>query len=212
MSLFLSPDDGATLIEVTRGEDLLYTQLADNSYSVVPLFPTADYQYIGTLAILDADTRELNATTTTGTFSFDSHLKFERTDLDYTVWMETERTVSEYSMFQECMGRTDVTPPAAWTTPDPLVPIRVDDEAGTLYIGSDAYTGGGGSYQRVTDAAFGQFQQVITETVTMTADNAITFEFHAIADERDDCEMIYEATLVPFDGDYAALMAAASHG
>jgi hypothetical protein len=203
MVLFLTLDEGDTLIEVAAGEDLIYTRVDDQSYSVAPLIPTDAYEYEGTLTVVDADTRQLAAVTTTGSFTFESNLEFTRTDLTYEVWSETERTVSEYSLFQECMGRTNVTPGEAWTTPDPLVPIRVDDEA--LYIGSKAYPGGGGSYELVSEAQFGQFPEVITETITV-AEDAITYNYHAIADERDDCEMIYEAALVPFDGDYEALL------
>jgi hypothetical protein len=47
--------------------------------------------------------------------------------------------------------------------------------------------------------------QVITETITVS-DDSIAYNYHAIADERDDCEMIYEAALVPFDGDFESLL------
>jgi hypothetical protein len=111
-------------------------------------------------------------------------------------------------MFADCMGRTGVEPPGAFANPDPILPIRIDDEAGQLYIGDTVLTGGDGTYERTEEGEFGQFTQVITQTAVVSEGN-ISFSYYAVADGRDDCELRYDTTFVPFDGDYDALFAGA---
>ena len=173
------------------------------------MIPTDVYDFEATLEIIDEDTRQVASVTTSGAMTFESNLLFERSDLEFGVWVEGERNLSEYSMFAECMGRVGVEPPGAFAEPDPILPIRVDDEAGTLTIGNTMLTGEGGEYELVEEGEFGQFTQVITQKASVSED-AITFTYHAVADERDDCELHYETTFTPFDGDYEALMARAA--
>ncbi|RMF77211.1 MAG: hypothetical protein D6737_18445 [Chloroflexi bacterium] len=203
--VFLSPDDGATLIEVARGADVVYTLSDDGLYSGATLVPAA-VDFAATLEVIDEDTRQVMSVTRTGALTFETNLQYDRSDVAFGVWVEGERDLMEYTMFAECLGREDGSPPSAFATPDPILPIAIDDEAGTLTIGGDlVLSGGGGVYERVDEAPFGQFTQVITQTATVS-DDSIAFTYHAIADGRDDCEVRYETTFVPFDADYEALL------
>jgi hypothetical protein len=206
--VFLTLDDGDTLIEVAAGEDVIYTKGEDGLYSGAPLIPTDRYEFEATLEVVDDDTYQVASAIKTGSLTFESNLLFERSDLEFGVWVEGERNLTEYSMFAECMGRVGVEPPGAFAEPDPILLIRVDDEAGTLTIGNTVLAGGGGAYELVEEGEFGQFTQVVTQTASVS-EASIAFTYHAIADERDDCELHYETTFTPFDGDFEALMARA---
>lgn len=205
--LFVPIDEDGTLIMVEDGLDVLYTPLDEMSYSGAMLIPTDLFTYEATLTLMDEERRESTSTTTTSFSNSTRTLIYLRGDQEFEIWSEVERTVIEYSMFQECMGVANLRLGSTWTDTDPLLPLQLDEEAGSLMIGRRVFEGAGGSFERVQEAPFGQFTQVITETATLN-DAELLLRYHAIADERDDCEMIYEARYLPFDGDYAALFAA----
>lgn len=202
--VFLNLDDGDTLVEVARGVDMIYQRGDDGSYSGAPLIPTDIFTYEITLELIDDAARQVASSVSDGSYTYESNLRYERLDVSYTVWTEVERNIIEFTMIGECLGLVDAVPGSAWTRLDLLTPIRIDEEAGILYMGGEAYSGGDGVYELVEEGPFGQFMQVTTRTVTV-AEDSIAYRHHSIADERDDCEMIYESSFVPFDGDAESL-------
>lgn len=205
--LFITIDEDGTLIEVEDGLDVLYTPIDETSYSGAMLIPTDLFTFEAALTLMDEERREVVSTTTTSFSHSTRTLIYLRGEQEFEVWSEVERTVIEYSLFQECMGVSNLRLGSTWTATDPLLPLRLDEESGSLVIGRRTFAGADGSFERVQEAPFGQFTQVITETATLS-DAELLLRYHAITDERDDCEMIYEARYAPFDGDYAALFAA----
>lgn len=198
--VFLQVDDD-TLLEVWSGADVVYTLEADGSYSGTSLLPD-DYEFLATLTFIDEDTIETYSEINAGFFTSTRNLLYQRTDMLVGVWIEAERDLQEYSMFGECMGRVDTSPPRAFSEPDPILTIHIDEEAGELVIGKHVLTGSG-TYELEEESEFGQFIQVVTQTAVVTEDT-IDFTYHAIADGRDDCELIYETQYLPFDADYEA--------
>lgn len=206
--IFLELDDGETLIEVTDGPDIVYTRTDDTTYAGSLLVPTDSYGFEATLTLIDDDTREITSATETSYSTYESNFRYVRTDREYGVWVEGERTLEEYSLFAECLGRTDVSPPDAWVTPDPILPIALQDDEAVLLLGDTELSGTGGTYIYEEAGTFGQFPAVTTQTATV-ADNVITFDYYRIADERDDCELRYTTTYYPFNGDYELLFSRA---
>lgn len=203
--VFLESDDGATLYEIEAGVDTIYTRNTDGSYSAAPLMPTDAYELTATLVNVNDDTRRVHALLNYGNFASERNLDYLRTEIVYELWVEQERELTEYSMFGECLGLVDATPPRTYARPDPIVPIRFDEEEGTLYLGNLMLSGGPVTYMREEEDTFGIFGRVTTETA-IVSEGRIEWTFHSIADERDDCELRFNATYVYFDGDYAALM------
>ncbi|RMG80792.1 MAG: hypothetical protein D6712_17435 [Chloroflexi bacterium] len=203
--LFVPLDEGALLLEVAAGEDVLYSWDEElEAYHGAPFIPDDAYDFESTLVALDDDTYESTSVTKAGALTFERVVTFERTELEYELWTEVERDLTEYTMFGECLGAAATTPPKAWATPDPILPVRIDDEEGVLYLGNTVLGGGAGEYILEEEAEFGTGLQQITQVATVTED-AITLEYYAVVDGRDDCELRFTATYAPFDGDFEAL-------
>jgi len=199
---FFFLDDG-TIMEAGFGADVVYTPSDDGTHGGAPLVPSG-FEFSATLELVDDETIVVTWETTSGIFSTESHITYTVTDLEAGIWIENPREVIEFSKFAECMGRLDAQPPGAFTDSDPILPLVIDEEAGELWRGPHILTGGGGSYALETVGEFGDLADITTQTATV-ADDTITFRYHSIAGERDDCEMIYESTYSRFDGDFDAL-------
>ena len=207
---FLSLDEGETLIAVWAGPDIVYTRNEEGVYTGVTLIPES-YEFEATLEVIDEETMEGTSVLTTGAFESESAYRYvlgEDTET-LAVYTEGERTIEEYSQFQECMGRTNVEPGSAWTTPDLLIPIIADPEDNLIIWDQRTFAEGAGGLENVETTEFGTLENVTTRTLTSAGDESFVFRYHAIAGERDDCEMIYESTLTPFDGDFEVLFARA---
>ena len=207
---FLSLDDGETLIAVWAGVDIVYTLTEDGTYMGATLIPEP-YEYEATLEIIDEATMQSASTLNTGAFTSESAYRYElQEDAPVArIYTEGERTIEEYSQFQECMGRTNVEPGSAWTTPDLLVPLIIDPESSTILWDQRTFAEGAGGLENVETTEFGTLENVTTRTLTSGGDESFAFRYAAIAGERDDCEMIYESNLTPFDGDFETLFARA---
>ena len=195
--------DADTLLEVARGADVVYTRNEDGTYSGATLLPVP-YEFSSTLTIIDEDTYEVFSSVTSGTFTSETDLRYERQDFNLSVWVEPERDLQEFSLFQECMGRVDVSPPTAFSDPDPILPIVFDDELGVMRLGDTLLIGGGDAYELEEERPFGQFMQIIVQSA-MVSEDVIDFEYNSIADGRDDCELRYQTQYILFDMDYEAL-------
>ncbi len=206
--LFIPLADDTRLIEVSTGQEVVYERQASGTYKGSVLVPGA-FTFSAELKIVDDKTRTVTSKTTTGAITLTSNLIYNLLEDKYFLMMEGDRKISEYSMFQECLGRKNVTPGAAWTTPDLLIPVRIDKEADVLYLGSKAFPAKAGGYELRTEQKFGTGTQVTTQTLTAATDGSFALRYHGIVDKRDDCEMIYESVLKPFDGDFDALFARA---
>jgi len=191
--------DEETILEVWTGADVIYTLQDDGTYSGANLLPVG-YDFSATLTIIDEDTYETFSEISSGTFTTETNLLYERTEIEIGVWIEPERDLQEFSLFGDCMGRVDVSPPLAFSQPDPILTILIDEDAGELVLGENVLTGSG-TYELEEEDTFGQFARVTTQTAVVSED-AIDFSFYSIADSRDDCELIYETQFLPFDGDY----------
>ncbi len=197
---FLELEDGS-LLEVWSGEDVLYSPNDDGTYSGATLYP-AEYEFEATLTIIDEDTIETMSVIDTGTFTIETNLSYERTDFDIGIYTEFERDLQEYSLFGECMGRIDNSPPLAFAQPDPILVILIDEDAGEMIIGEHMLVGDGTTFELEEEGMFGQFEQITTQ-IAIVSEDAIDFTYYSIADNRDDCELRYETQYVPFDGDFA---------
>jgi hypothetical protein len=169
---------------------------------------SAVYEFSATLEIVDDNTMQSESLTETSNFTSEASLLYERIEGTLSLFVEGEREIVEFSQFQECLGRTGGEVGGAWTRSDLLVPIQITENA--LMWDQLTFEGGGGVYINVRTEEFGSFENVITQTFTGTAESGFEFSYHAIADGRDDCEMIYNSSYSPFDGDFEAIFAIAA--
>lgn len=197
----LELDEGNTLLIVWAGPDILYELQEDGTYSGHELVDATTYEFSATLEVLDDDTMTSYSVTETERFTFETTIIYERTDAELMVYTELDRTVIEYTQFTDCLGASGEVG-RAWITSDLLVPFQISEDS--LIWNEQVFTGGGGSYVSERTQPFASFENFITQTFTGTADG-FDYEYHAIANERDDCEMIYESSYVPFDHDFEAL-------
>lgn len=205
--VFITLNEGETLIEVWSGVDIVYTPGDDGLYSGATIIDE-NYEFMATLEILDENTMHAESMTLYGTQEFSSSLRYERLeDVEAAVYTESERNIIEYTQFAECLGRVGVEAGRAWTLPELLVPVQLGEDS--IIFASKEFVNVGGAYEIVWTQEFGQFENEIAETFTRLADDVLTYRYHAIAGGRDDCEMIYESTFTPFDGDFEALFARA---
>ncbi|MCI0711408.1 MAG: hypothetical protein L0154_14740 [Chloroflexi bacterium] len=203
--VFITLDDGETLIEVWSGVDVIYTLGDDGLYSGATIIEES-YTFAATLEILDENTMHAESMSLYGTQEFSSSLLYERLeDVEATVYTESERDIIEYTQFAECLGRVGVEVGRAWTLPELLVPVQVGEDS-IIFAGKE-FVDVGGAYEIVWTQEFGQFENEITETFTPLDEDTLAYRYHATAGGRDDCEMIYESTFIPFDGDFEALFA-----
>lgn len=203
--VFLASDDATTLLEVAYGADVLWTRQGDGTYSGTSLVPTDAYEFTATLEVVDADTMQAMSLLNYGNFASELHLEFRRSDFEAEVWVEARRDLTEYTLFGPCLGLESTSPPGAYANPDPIVAVWLDEDAGELVIGENVYLGGGGTFSRETLGTFGTFEQVTTETV-LVSEGQLDLDFYSVAGERDDCELRFTSTYIPYDGDMAALM------
>ncbi len=204
-TVFLDLDDGETILVIGTGADIVYTRQTDGTYAGAPLVPSDAYDLESVLEIIDEDTRQTNSITTTTAFTSERSLLYSRSDTEFSIWVEGDRSLTEYSMFAECLGLTSATPPGVFATADPIVPVRIDEDAGLLWIGRWQLVGSG-TYTREIEEPFSQFTRVTTE-IANVSDGMIDYSYHSIAGERDDCELRYTSVYTPFDGDLGALLA-----
>lgn len=197
-------EDGAAILEVGTGADVVYTRQDDGTYAGAPLVPTDSYELEASLAIVDENTRQINSITTSRAFTSERSLLLERSDVNFSIWVEGDRNLTEFSMFAECMGLMDAIPPRIFAVADPIVPVRLDEDAGILWIGWWQLEGSG-TYTREIEEPFGQFTRVTTETA-IVSDDLIQYSYHSIGDGRDDCEVSYTSEYTPFDGDLDTLL------
>lgn len=203
--LMFELNEGATLLIVWTGSDILYTLQDDGTFSGTELVPRSTYTFTATLEMVDEDTFMSYSVTETERFTSETTIIYERTENEYALYTELERTIVEYSQFTDCLGREgDVG--GAWTRSDLLVPIQIGED--TLVWNQLVFEGGADSFINERTQPFGGFENMITQTFTGT-EEGFEFSYHAIADGRDDCEMIYESSYAPFDGDFDALYARA---
>jgi hypothetical protein len=201
--VFMSLDDGATLIEVWSGPDIIYTLEDEGLYSGTTLIDES-YEFTSTLEVVDENTMHVESVSVYDSREYQSSLIYERLeDVDAAVYTESERDIIEYTQFGECLGRTDTSVGRAWIVPELLVPIQLEEE--NLIFNSMEFENVGGLFESVRTTEFGSFENVITETFNPTVDDSLDYRYHATAGGRDDCETIYESTFTPFDGDFEAL-------
>ena len=206
----ISLDDGETLLIIWAGSDIIYTRQDDGTYSGAELVAGGGYEFEATLEIIDDNTMQSDSVVQTGSFTSETTLRYalvEDEDIAAQLYVEGEREIVEFSQFQECLGRTDVTVGRAWTRSDLLVPMRFTDDG--LIWNEMVFEGGGGVYINERTEEFSSFENLITQTFTATGEGNFDYNSHAIADGRDDCEMIYNSSYAPFDGDFEAIFAMA---
>ena len=201
---FLFMDDGATILEAGFGTDVLYQLGEDGIYAGQTFVPSA-FEFSATLEIIDDETIQVSSETTSGTFTTSSDITYTLSDIEAHIWVENPREVIEFSKFGECMGRDLPEPPGAFADADPILPIIIDDEVGELRLGPHVLLGDGNTFELEVEGQFGQFTDVTSRTA-IVGDETIDFSYYSIADERDDCEMIYESSYALYDGDFEAMM------
>jgi hypothetical protein len=201
-------DDGDTLVGVRGLEDFLFTRSDDGTYEGSFLAILSDgYEYHSTLTV--ESPTEMTSVSETIVFecTITSTVRYERLEGDGSqLWTETAREVLNTSLLGECLGRTLITPPVWVTMPDFMVAVRVDEAAGTAYFNGDEYVGSGGSFARVEDTSDDPYLPTVeTYTLEIISDEALTHSLASISYEREDCQIAYSGTFVPFDGDFEAL-------
>jgi hypothetical protein len=141
------------------------------------------------------------------------YLQYKRIENEnYTLYMELDRTVEEYSLFKECFGITMYAdkPPSDISTPDLLVPLEIDTEANILVLGTREFLPKEDIYQYTDISPFGPDENMTTtETLLPQDDASFTYIYHIIGGNRDNCEVTYSSTFTPFDGNFEALFARA---
>ena len=197
----LELDEGNTLLFVWAGPDIIYALQNDGTYSGSLLVPSPTYTFTATLEMVDEDTMTSYSVTDTGRFTSETTIVYERTEVEIVIFTELDRTIVEYSQYAECLGRVgDVG--RAWTTSDLLVPFQIGED--TLIWSQEVFTGDGATFINEKTQPLGAFENIITQTFIGNAEG-FDFSYYAIADGRDDCEMIYESSYVPFDEDFTTL-------
>jgi hypothetical protein len=211
--LFITLDEGATLVAVWVGGDVIYTLDEKTGLYTGRVLIPGDFQFVGTLEVLDQDTMQSIYIQT-----FDNqppealYLQYKRIENEnYTLYVELDRTVEEYSLFKECFGITMYAdkPPSGISTPDLLVPLEIDTEANILVLGTREFLPKEDVYQYTDISSFGSEESVTTETLLPQEDASFAYLYHYISGNRDNCEVTYSSTFIPFDGNFEALFARA---
>lgn len=208
--VFIPLEDGS-ILEVAGGADVVWFPSEDSEgvYTGQSLIPLQDVDTQATLTLVDDETRSVTSVTKTGALTLESEIQYVRSDLRFEVWVEQSRDLSEYTLFGPCLGVELRDSPRTFSRVDPILPVLLDEDTGTLILGLTTLTGDGGTYERVSESPFGAFTQVISQTAIVDA-STIALSYHAIADNRDDCEVVYVSVFVPFDGDFETLFEAAA--
>lgn len=203
--LDVTPD---TTIEVWYGPDIVYGRSGGTGpFTGTTLQPPGYDSFEATLEILDASTRASTSVGVAGVMTYESSYEFFLTDEIYLLMTEINRTVLDYSMFSSCIGFEVIEPGRTWTTPDPLVPLRVDAGSGTLYLGGRAFVGSNIVFTETTSDADTGLETVFT--IAVTGQNTAHIHFESTLDGRADCRIVYESMLIPFNGELEELIASA---
>jgi hypothetical protein len=206
---FWVSEDGSQMVGVQHLEDLYFVQTDSGEYTGGYLYTMSEgYEYTSTLTVISPTEMREEAEITIFDCSRTSTRRYERADDgDSQIWMETVREVENDSLLGPCLGRELVRRPPWLEYPDFLITVTIDEEAGTALIDDREYEGGGGEFVNIQDDTDDEYlPQLTTRTFTMTSDDTATFRLHAIANGRDDCQIIYTGALVLFDGDLDTLL------
>jgi hypothetical protein len=201
-------DDGETMLGVRGLEDFLYTRSADGTYEGSFLAILSEgYEYHATLTVESPTEMSVVSETVIFDCTASATVRYERLEGDGgQLWTETAREVTNHSFFDECLDVTLISLPVWVRLPDFLVAVRFDEDNGLAYYNGAEYEGGGGSFTRVEDTSDDPYlPTVVTYTLEVVGDDALVHSMASIAYEREDCQIAYTGTLVPFDGDIEAL-------
>lgn len=203
--LFLDVNPDTTL-EVWHGPDLVFGRSGGSGpFTGTTLQPPGYDSYEATLEIIDASTRASTSVGVAGVMTYESSYEYFLTDEIYLLMTEINRTVLDYSMFSSCIGFEVMEPGRTWTTPDPLVPLRVDAGSGTLYLGGRAFIGGTQVFSQTSSDGDTGLETVFT--VAVTGQNSAYIRYESTLDGRADCRIVYESMLIPFNGEVEELIA-----
>jgi hypothetical protein len=204
--LFLDIDENTT-IEVWNGPDLVYQRAGGaGPFTGTALLPPPYDSFEATLDILDATTRASTSIGTGGVMTYESSYQYLLTDEEYVLVTEINRRVLDYSMLSTCIGFDVTVPGRTWITPDPLIPLRLDNETGTLYLGNKGYTGSGFYTEITTEPTpTGSLETIFS--IAITGDQVAYIRYESTLDGRADCRIVYESMLIPYNGDLATLFA-----
>lgn len=186
--------------------DTVYTPTGEGTYAATLLVETRYLDYSGSLTVIDENTMLATDIYSNSVRDVFVYFLLERVDEPYTIYRERERELTEYSQFAACLGQWNAEPPPIYLQLDPLVLIRAN--ATELEWNQTLYQRTDDTYSRESTMSQGRFKLRITEVFRFTGPT-LTYTYHAIADERDDCELIYVSYFTPFEGDFAELFAAA---
>jgi len=200
---FLEYEDG--LIIVWPGPDYVFTGNPDDGFTGSFLVADPDITVTSELTFVDEDTRfEVRSAELFGMEQVE-YFVYTRTDEEIEIWSESERNFTETTLLFECFDRDPAPLSFGWTAPDILMPIRFYND-GTIVMDYREYVGG--EHRDIEEPDSNGNVTVVTRTLDVGTDS-IGFRLHGIMNGRDDCEMIYESTFTPFDGDFDALFARA---
>lgn len=201
--LDVNPD---TTIEVWHGPDLVFGRSGGTGpFTGTTLQPPGYDSFEAKLEIVDAATRASTSVGVAGVMTYESSYEYFLTDERYLLMTEINRTVLDYSMFSSCIGFEVMEPGRTWTTPDPLVPFRVDAGSGTLYLGGRAFIGGTQVFSQTSSDGDTGLETVFT--VAVTGQNTAYIRYESTLDGRADCRIVYESMLIPFNGELEELIA-----
>jgi hypothetical protein len=201
-------NDGETLLGVRGLEDFLYVRSADGTYEGSFLVILSEgYEYHATLTVVSPTEMLVEAETVIFDCTTTATVRYERLEGDGSqLWTETSREVLDASFFGDCLGRTIISLPVWVRLPDFIVAVKFDEANGLAYYNGDEYEGGGGSFTRIEDTSDDPYlPTVVTYTLEAAGDDALVHSMSSIMYEREDCQIAYTGTLIPFDGDLDAL-------
>jgi len=193
------------MIAVLPGGDLLYTGSAQDGYTGQFLIPDPDIEITTTLQIVDEDTRtEVQSVTLFGTEQL-SYVTYVRTGDTVEIWSESAREFTETTLLNTCLGLSPAPLSFGYVAPDLLMPFRLTEDDTVVMFGR-TYVGGENEETSATRLGSGGVATIVTlRTLTITPDR-IDFRLVGGINDRDDCELVYDSTFTPFDGDTASIL------
>jgi hypothetical protein len=195
--------------------------------ALVSIFPAAVYtldeaegNYVGTALIPDPmitfssvltvnDDGSMEEAATTETFGCITSYTRAYTPVEntrYEVWTETERALLDETLFTDCLPSAGA--PPFFTTPDLLVLFQFNDDE-TLTVLNRVYTPLDETVYESIDPGdpSDEMNVATTRTLTYTADDAVTIRVAGVVTEREDCQIVYDSSLVPMTDDVDTLIA-----
>jgi len=208
-NLALVPTEDGSLLLVQAGADYLFIPDDAERYLARLIDLEGYLTFEGAMTFTSPDVFEVvgevtsdPSCTVTGTTLFG---RVEGTDV--SVWTESDRTFTDLTLFNECIGQSGADAAgSAWATPD-LLAALIETDTG-LMLDNRAFEGVSGEY--VYEDRNESVNLIAYDRITLTGvidDGLLTVNHFFQINDRSDCQVEYDSVYRRFDSDVEVLLA-----